>query len=67
MKLKKNMGKQDRILRLSMAIGLLLLAIWFKSWVLLAASLFVFVEAIFSWCILYQFIGKSTCPIKKKE
>jgi hypothetical protein len=67
MKLRKNMGKQDRLYRLATATILLLLAAWLKSWILLAASLFVFAEALFSWCIVYQFLGKSTCPVQKKK
>jgi hypothetical protein len=63
--MKKNIGIQDRIIRF--VIGLLLLAIawWQMSWIALALALFTFYEALASWCIFYQLIGKSSCPINK--
>lgn len=63
--MKKNIGTTDRLIRLAIAILLLALAWWFGSWIMLAASLFVFYEALASWCVLYQILGKSSCPIDK--
>ena len=62
--MKKNIGKPDRILRL--IVGLLLLgwAYWKMSWILLILGLFTLFEAYMSWCILYQILGKSSCPRK---
>ena len=60
----KNIGKTDRLLRLAIAIILLFSAYWKGSWVLLAAGVFVLFEAAFSWCILYQILGKNSCPRK---
>lgn len=60
---KKNLGVSGRLLRLSIAILLLIFAIWQKSWIVLGVSLFVFFEALMSWCVLYQLLGKSSCPI----
>jgi hypothetical protein len=62
--MKKNIGKSDRILRL--IVGLLLLgwAYWQMSWILLILGLFTLFEATMSWCILYQILGKNSCPRK---
>jgi hypothetical protein len=62
--MKKNIGTADRLLRLFIAIVLLFLAYWKGSWVLLIAGLFVLFEAAFSWCVLYQILGKNSCPLK---
>ena len=62
--MKKNIGTFDRVLRLALAIVLLVLAYLKMSWILLVAGLFVLFEAAFSWCILYQLLGKNSCPRK---
>lgn len=61
--IQKNIAKSDRLLRLLIAIGLLILAIT-TSWSpwLLFFSGFALFEAIFSWCGLYAALGKNTCP-----
>jgi len=64
--LKKNIGTQDRLIRLGIAIALLVFAYWQRSWIALLAALFVFYEAFSSWCILYHFLEKSSCPTEKK-
>ncbi|MBS0655177.1 MAG: DUF2892 domain-containing protein, partial [Verrucomicrobia bacterium] len=40
---------------------------WDQSWILLAIGLFTLYEAAASWCVLYHFLGKSSCPIKKDK
>jgi hypothetical protein len=65
--MKKNMGNRDRLIRFSLALALLFFAYFAKSWIVLAASLFVFYEAFAGWCLFYQILGKSTCPIKKNH
>ncbi|MDE3046585.1 MAG: DUF2892 domain-containing protein [Verrucomicrobiota bacterium] len=62
--MKKNIGTPDRLFRLAIAIGLLIYAYMGQSWIALAASLFVFFEAAMSWCVLYQLLGKNSCPRK---
>ena len=62
--MKKNIGKNDRILRLVIALILLGGAIWTKSFILFFISLFVFFEAIYGWCLFYQIIGKNSCDIE---
>ncbi len=62
--MKKNIGTPDRLLRLAIAIVLLILAYLNSSWILLLAGGFVLFEATFSWCIMYQLLGKNSCPLK---
>ena len=60
--MKKNIGLQDRIFRFIIGMLLLAFAFWQTSWVALAFALFTFFEAFASWCVIYQLMGKSTCP-----
>lgn len=64
--IKKNIGTSDRILRLTLALVFLGLALWQKSWILALVGLFTLYEAAASWCVFYQLIGKNTCPINDK-
>jgi hypothetical protein len=64
MGMKKNIGKPDRLLRLIVGILLLGCAYWKMSWILLVLALFTLFEALMSWCILYQILGKNSCPRK---
>lgn len=65
--MKKNIGTTDRMIRFTIATLLLGYAIWQASWIAGGASLFVFYEALAGWCIYYQLIGKSSCPISKQD
>ncbi len=65
--MKKNIGTQDRLLRLAIAIviGISILfvdAIILKI-VLALISLFVLYEALAGWCALNALLGKNTCQI----
>jgi hypothetical protein len=60
----KNIDTKGRIARFIAALVFLGLAIWLKSWILLAISLFIFFEAFMSWCILYQILGINHCNKK---
>ncbi|CDR35182.1 YgaP family membrane protein [Criblamydia sequanensis] len=66
---KKNLDLQGRIIRLLIAFIVLLYAILYSSWIAYAVSVFVFLEALFSWCAFYQLTGKNSCPVEapKKE
>lgn len=66
-KLPKNIGLAGRLLRFTIALALLVFAYIEMSWVALAASLFVFFEALMSWCVVYHFLGINRCPVKKKK
>lgn len=65
----KNIGTFDRVLRLIIGIILGVAAfvvatvLWVKI-VLGILALFCFYEALASWCLFYQLIGKNTCPIE---
>ena len=64
---KENIDSSGRITRLIIAIVLLLLALWLQSWIILFFALFTFFEAYMSWCIVYQILGKSSCPVDRKK
>ncbi len=61
---RKNIGTRDRLLRAAIGVALLLLAIT-TSWspFLIFLSGLAFFEALFSWCAVYQIMGKNTCPV----
>ena len=61
----KNIGKYDRLIRAVIGLAWLLWAIT-TLWnpILLFLSGFMFFQSIFSWCIVYQLMGKNTCPIE---
>lgn len=63
--MKKNIGTKDRLLRLAIAIALFAYAAWQGSWIALLGGLFTTYEALASWCILYQILGKNSCPTNK--
>lgn len=65
--MKKNIGKPGRLLRAGLAVVLLALAWWQSSWILLGFSLFTFFEALASWCLFYQILGKNSCPKDKSK
>lgn len=60
---QENIGRGDRLLRFAIGAGLLLWAIT-TTWspILIFFSGFAIFEAIFSWCAIYQLMGKNTCP-----
>ncbi|MBU6383993.1 MAG: DUF2892 domain-containing protein [Verrucomicrobia bacterium] len=62
----KNIGTTDRVIRFLIAVALFVFAYLHASWILFLFGLFTLFEAVFSWCILYQILGKSSCPIDKK-
>jgi len=65
--LRKNIDTTGRIIRLMLALLLLIYAYWKMSWIALIAALFVLFESIMSWCVIYQLLGKNSCPIDKKK
>lgn len=67
MKLCKNIGTSGRWMRGGIGAVFLVIAYWKMSWIALVIGLFTLFEAVMSWCILYQILGKSSCPIKKKR
>ena len=67
MRLKKNLGRTDQIVRGVISALLLVYAYWNMSWIALIFGVFVMVESLTSWCVLYQILGKSSCPVHKKK
>lgn len=65
--MKSNIGLPDRLWRLLAGIALLAFAWWQSSWIALLAALFVFYEVLAGWCVLYQILGKNTCPISHSK
>lgn len=65
--MKKNIGTGDRIMRFILGLLLLLFAWWQSSWIAFGLALFTFYEALASWCIFYQILGKSSCPTTRDK
>jgi hypothetical protein len=65
--MKKNIGIPDRLTRFALAVLILLYSWWQSSWIAFTISLFVFYEALAGWCVLYQLIGKNSCPIDQDK
>ena len=65
--MKKNMGKRDRFLRLGISVLLFGVCFWHFSWIIFALGLFTLFESIFSWCVLFQVLGKSSCPLENNK
>jgi hypothetical protein len=67
MKCSRNIGTLDRMIRLGVALLLFILAFLRSSWGLYGVGVFVLFEAVIGWCILYQILGKSSCPTSKSK
>lgn len=65
--MKRNISNKDRLLRITIALGLLGYAFWQESWLAFAAALFTFFEVYMSWCMFYALIGKNSCPIDRAK
>src|SRR3989344_4103644 len=65
--MKPNIGTKDRIARLIIGVVLISLALIYKSTFMALAGLFSIYEAVSSWCVFYQLLGKNTCPIKSPK
>lgn len=66
----KNIGTFDRLVRMVIGIICIILAIVIVNSligkiILILAGIFCFYEAFSSWCLFYQIIGRTTCPIEK--
>jgi uncharacterized membrane protein len=64
MKLKKNVGKVDQIIRYVIAAVLIVLAFVLPLyWLLIPAAIAIF-TAVFSFCGLYTIFGINTCKVE---
>ena len=62
--MKKNVGKNDQIIRLILGIVIIILGVYYKNWWGLI-GLVLFLTA-FGWCPIYKIFGLSTVK-KEKE
>lgn len=62
--MRNNIGFYDRIVRGILGVLLLAYAWYAHSMLALGFAIFVFYEALSSWCAFYGVIGTNTCPIK---
>lgn len=59
----KNIGSLDRLARLLIGLVLIGTAAFYSSPVLAIFGIFTLFEAVSSWCVFYQLIGRNTCPL----
>jgi hypothetical protein len=68
--MKKNVGKMDKIIRITLGIGLTLGAIFLAKGLLQIIlgflSFMMFFTTLTSYCFLYTLLGLNTCKIKDK-
>lgn len=62
-----NIGRNDRIFRILLGLTLLILGIFYKSWLFVLFGAFSIFEGITSWCAFYQLLGINTCPVSKRD
>ena len=65
--MKKNIGTQGRLLRLAISLALFAYAYWKGSWIAFLFGLFTLFESLMSWCVVYQLLGKNSCPVSRKK
>ena len=65
--MKPNIGTNDRIARLIIGVVLISLALIYKSAFMALGGLFSIYEAVSSWCVFYQILGRNTCSIKNSK
>jgi hypothetical protein len=61
--MKQNLGLADRLLRLVLGVGFLAVGVSTGSGIAVIGGLFSIYEAVASWCVFYQLIGRNTCPL----
>ena len=62
--MKCNVGTTDRVIRVILGIGIILIGIYFKSWWGAVGVIPIFTAAI-GWCPLYLPFKISTCKLEK--
>lgn len=67
MKMKKNVGKVDQIIRYVIALVLVVLAIVLPLWWLVIPAVIFVGTALFSFCGLYTLFGINTCKIEEEK
>jgi hypothetical protein len=64
--MKPNVGKTDKVLRITLAIVIVAVGIYFKSWWGLFAIV-PFLTAVISFCPVYKIFGLNTCSAKSVQ
>ena len=62
-RMKRNIGKTDRIVRAVIGLMVIAVGVYWKSWWGVIGLLPIFTAAT-GWCGLYSLCGTSTCKIK---
>ncbi|HXK52651.1 DUF2892 domain-containing protein [Candidatus Nomurabacteria bacterium] len=62
--MKQNLGRHDRLLRFALGAALLVIALATRSTSAALWGLFTLYEALAGWCVVYQLLGRNTCPLK---
>lgn len=60
--MQRNIGTPDRLMRAALAALLFFFAWWWPSWIILGFAVLCLYEALAGWCIVYQLLGKNSCP-----
>jgi hypothetical protein len=66
MKMKKNVGKPDQIVRYVLALVFLVLTFTVSEWFFIG-TLVMFFTAFFSFCGLYNLFGINTCKLEEPK
>jgi len=64
--MKKNIGRTDKYIRIIGGVVILLLGIYFRSWLGLLGFI-PLVLAFMGWCPIYTLLGVDTCPLPQNE
>lgn len=63
----RNLDSKGRWLRFFFSFALFLYAYFAESLVALGFAFFTLFEALRGWCVVFQMLGKTSCPIKRKK
>jgi len=63
--MQKNIGGADRVIRLVLGAGLIVLTVYWKCIFCAIAAAILILTAAIGWCGLYKILGINTCKIKK--
>ena len=63
--MKKNIGHNDKIIRLLLGAGLIIYGVDFKSWIGFIAVIPI-LTALVNMCTIYSLLGINTCQIHSK-
>ena len=64
--MKKNVGKIDKTLRITIGLAAIAAGLYFQSW-WGAIGAIPLLTSLSGWCPLYSLFGMSTCPVKDSK